>query len=282
MEYLMMMAGSVVVALVVMMLVQGSFVPTEGAINESANAAYAYFGVNVTGGLACSDCDAYFVSQGEPNSITSGMLRPDSVDSSKIMDGSIGYVDVNTGEIQRRVSDFCPDGSAARKIFENGSVLCDTASWIVNGNNQYARTAGNVGIGTASPQAKLHVNGTLKVDGAATVDTLNVVTALNAPGMGAGSVNITFLNATQANVENLTVRNVYVIDNANVGIGLTATQLTARSGITAPGFSVSSSVTNVNSLYAQQLCMRRSGPSSSYVCINYWTDLLNVLYAQVG
>jgi hypothetical protein len=174
-------------------------------------------------------------------------------------------------------------------VLEDGSVVCDTASWVVDGEDQYARTSGNVGIGTTSPQAKLHVNGDVyqtggkvNIEGNTTMTVLNVTKALYAPGMGAGSVNITFLNATNATIDNLTVRNIYVTDNAAVGMALTATNLNARSGISAPGFVVSTSVTTADSIYAKQLCMKRSGPASAYVCINYWTDLLSVLYAQVG
>ncbi|MEO6253694.1 MAG: hypothetical protein ABIO79_10325, partial [Ferruginibacter sp.] len=38
-------------------------------------------------------------------------------------------------------------------------------SWIVNGNDQYNRLSGNVGIGFSDPQAKLHVNGAIRASG---------------------------------------------------------------------------------------------------------------------
>jgi hypothetical protein len=267
-EYLLIIGGSVLLASVMLVAVQGNF----GAIAPEINMSVSSINKLTTGvdSITCSDCDAAFVNVGEYQSVSNYMLKPDSVDSSKVVDGSIQLIDVDTRQIQKRVADSCPAGTNAVQIYENGTLFCDAGSWVINGNNITNRNTGMV-----------------------IVPTLNVTRNLYAPGIGAGSLNITFLNATNAYIDNLTVRNAYVTDtltaktayvtdNANVGIGLTATQLTARSGISAPGFTVSSSVTNVNSLYAQQLCMRRSGPSSSYVCINYWTDLLNVLYAQVG
>jgi hypothetical protein len=241
-EYLLIIGGSIMLASIMLVAVQGNLVAVSPGIDIRVSSIKKLTAAIETG-ISCSDCDAAFVNVGEYQSVSNYMLTPDSVDSGKIADGSILYTDVNTGQIQRRVGDDCPVGSAIRKVLEDGSVVCDTASWVVDGEDQYARTSGNVGIGTTSPQAKLHVNGDVyqtggkvNIEGNTTMTVLNVTKALYAPGMGAGSVNITFLNATNATIDNLTVRNIYVTDNAAVGMALTATNLNARSGISAPGF----------------------------------------------
>ena len=120
-----------------------------------------------------------------------------------------------------------------------------STTWTQNGSNQYSALSGNVGIGTSNPTSTLSVNGT-------------------------------------ASASSITVDTAYINNNANVGTNLTAAQLNAGVGISAPGFTVSSSVTNVNSIYANQLCMKVNATSTSYTCINDWSDLLNVLYVQVG
>ena len=45
-----------------------------------------------------------------------------------ISDGSIGGVDVNSAEVQRRVSGTCADGSSIRAISATGTVTCQSAS----------------------------------------------------------------------------------------------------------------------------------------------------------
>jgi hypothetical protein len=46
----------------------------------------------------------------------------------------------------------------------NPSTIVTPNSWTVNGSNQYSNVADNVGIGTATPQDKLHVKGNLRLD----------------------------------------------------------------------------------------------------------------------
>ena len=56
--------------------------------------------------------------------ITATHLGPDSVGSSEIADGSIGAADINSSDVQRRVSSSCSVGSYIREINSNGTVVC--------------------------------------------------------------------------------------------------------------------------------------------------------------
>ncbi|GEM_PF-2447407 len=273
-EYLLILGGSVLLASIMLVFVQGNLGTVSPGVNmsvSSINRLTAAVGADVT----CSDCDAVFVNEGQPNSVSNGMLRTDSVDSANIVDGTIGLVDVDAAQIQKRVSTSCPAGTNMVRVYENGTAFCDAGSWVISGNNITNRNTDMV-----------------------IIPTLNVTRNLYAPGIGAGSINITFLyatnatmeylnvtrllNATNGYVENLTVRNIYVTDNSIVGMSQTATTFNARSNIYVPGFNVTTEITTAKRLNAQQLCLRRSASSTTYTCISTWTDLLDVLFAQVG
>ncbi|MFA6330175.1 MAG: hypothetical protein WCX64_05860 [Candidatus Micrarchaeia archaeon] len=267
-EYLLILGGSVLLAAVMLVLVQGNLGSVSPGVNMSVGTITkltAAVGADVT----CNDCDAVFVNEGQPLSVSNGMLQTDSVDSNKIVDGSIKLVDVDTTQIQKRVATNCPAGTNVVRTYENGTTFCDAGSWVINGNNITNRNTDMV-----------------------IIPTLNVTKNLYAPGIGAGSINITYLYATNASItyinvtkgyiDNLTVRNIYVIDNAVVGISATATTLNARSNIYVPGFNVTTEITSAKRINADQLCLRRSPASTTYTCIGSWTDLLDVLFAQVG
>jgi hypothetical protein len=57
--------------------------------------------------------------------ITSTLLAPNSVDSSKIVDGVISAADVDSTQIQRRVTGTCPAGLSIRVIDAAGTVECE-------------------------------------------------------------------------------------------------------------------------------------------------------------
>ena len=88
-----------------------------------------------------------------------------------------------------------PDGS-----IQNTAAMTDDEDWIKTGNDMYANVSGNVGIGTSSPNEKLHVVGNANITG--TISAHNF----------SGNSDITFINETGDEI--VTMKN-----NGNVGIG---------------------------------------------------------------
>jgi len=252
-EYLLIIGGSVMLSAIALVVVNGGM----GIFSPEINTSVSNINKLTTAvgtGIACSDCDSAFVNVNEPNSVGIGMIRSASVDSERILDHSIKLIDVDTSQIQKRVEATCPDGTTMVKINEDGTLFCDAGSWVIDGDDLSNRNTGMVFI-----------------------SNLNVTKQFIAPGIGADKIDVT--NAT---IDNLSVRNIYVKENAEVGMALNATNLNAKSGISAPGFIVSASATNATMLYAQQLCMRKSSTDATYYCANNWVELLNALFAQVG
>jgi len=257
-EYLLILGGSVLLAAVMLVFVQGNLGTVSPEVNmsvSSINKMTAAVGADVT----CSDCDAVFVNVGEANSISNGMLQDSSIETSKILDDSIKLVDVDTAEIQQRVSDICPTGTNVVSINEDGTLVCDAGSWVIQGNNITNRNSDMV-----------------------IIPTLNVTKNLYAPGIGAGSVNITNITAINANLTNLNVTFI----NATKGYmdNLTVKYLYVQNSFYAQGFNVTSDGTSTAKkvIVTQEICLKRSPTSTTYTCIDAWTDLLDVLFAQVG
>jgi hypothetical protein len=100
-EYLLIIGGSIMLASIMLVAVQGNLVAVSPGIDIRVSSIKKLTAAIETG-ISCSDCDAAFVNVGEYQSVSNYMLTPDSVDSGKIADGSILYTDVNTGQIQRR------------------------------------------------------------------------------------------------------------------------------------------------------------------------------------
>jgi hypothetical protein len=103
-----------------------------------------------------------------------------AVTSVSIADGSVGAADINSAQVQSRVANTCPVGQAIRAVNEDGSVVCEPAGGVAGngtadsipkftgpmslGNSAISEVGGNVGIGVA-PSARLHVNGSVRVEG---------------------------------------------------------------------------------------------------------------------
>ena len=121
------------------------------------------------------DLDSHYVNIDENNSISSNM----------IVNGTVKDQDVDSGDIQLRVSESCPAGSSIRKIREDGTVVCNAAGSGIEISEEYTciKTPNDygdektcslgvhkmcflTGIGTSDASNwDAHFPGTCKIDG---------------------------------------------------------------------------------------------------------------------
>jgi hypothetical protein len=62
----------------------------------------------------------------DDGAVTAAKLDGDSVDETKIVDGSVGAAEVDAAEVQRRVTGACAPGSSVRVINADGTVGCES------------------------------------------------------------------------------------------------------------------------------------------------------------
>ncbi|MDD4989822.1 MAG: hypothetical protein PHW31_00740 [Candidatus Pacebacteria bacterium] len=130
----------------------------------------------------------------------------------------------------------------AAKYCDQDGLNCKTISeltsgsslWTVSGNNIYNSNTGNVGIGTASPEQKLHVSGgNILVDNTRTLQTKNSAGIVETWMWPRWSDNVMYTNygASGWNIRNSSsVSTMFMTSGGNVGIGTAspASQLTLR------------------------------------------------------
>lgn len=116
------------------------------------------------------------------------------------------------------------DGSQWVNLDESGGTDAD---WTVSGNNQYSAVSGNVGIGTATPLGKLHLEGTgelLRVNGSGTNVTLSRWYVGGSPRMelsslSASGAHLTLYNASGTYSTRIAADAPSFFRFSNVGIG---------------------------------------------------------------
>jgi hypothetical protein len=84
-----------------------------------------------------------------PLGITTGMLADLAVTSDKLANGAVGLSQIDTTQVQARVSNTCPAGSMIQSINSDGSVVCTASSPQTGFSLSTLDSAGNVGLFTS-------------------------------------------------------------------------------------------------------------------------------------
>lgn len=102
-----------------------------------------------------------------PYALHAQFVAANSIGTLEIQNGSISAADINSSDVQRRVSSICPPGQSIRVINADGSVVCevdDTGSgsgadgWLLGGNAGTSAGIDFLGTTDAEP-LQLHVGG---------------------------------------------------------------------------------------------------------------------------
>ena len=71
-------------------------------------------------------------------------LGPNVISTLEIAPGAVGIADVNTGEVQARITGTCPTGQAMTGVNANGTVACASITGGGGGTGVYFKAGGNV------------------------------------------------------------------------------------------------------------------------------------------
>lgn len=99
---------------------------------------------------------------GSPRPLGSGGMAPSTVTTTTIVDGTIGSVDVNSTQVQLRVSGACPAGQAMRSVAASGTVVCQPVSpaqivWVATSGGDYTSVSAAMAAITDASASKPYV-----------------------------------------------------------------------------------------------------------------------------
>lgn len=99
---------------------------------------------------------------GSPRPLGGSGLAPSSVNTTTIVDGTIGSVDVNSTQVQLRVSGACPAGQAMRSVAASGTVVCQPVRpaqivWVATSGGDFTSVAAAMNSITDASATKPYV-----------------------------------------------------------------------------------------------------------------------------
>ena len=154
---------------------------------------------------------------GSPRPIPLGGLPNGSVTTAKILDGTVGAMDIDPGQVQQRIQSACPTGQLMTGVNQNGTVVCEAVSSGAGGDiTAVAAGTGLIGGGTTGDVLlQVAFNGTGTTTGVARSDHTHAIgpslasirigdgaLASNGPGQFNTALGASALAATAAGSSN--------------------------------------------------------------------------------